>query len=353
MSSSFLLFRLVATFATTFRFCVSHPISPFLRTSPPLRQHVSLQHSSVSTRASRSEPWQRLKRVSERGHALHPHFHHRVSTIADFGQDLLDASNLVRSRVSLSPLQWDASLATDAAQHAQSLCQRFEHSSVLARHDEQFPTQKTDYIGENIYKVEGFNPTGTDVADAWYSEIGDYTYGPVGAACTRRKCAAGAAGAAANVSANANAPAGIPAVVAPADVSSGIVADDRDFLADLHAERVFGRPPAQEEQTTARSSAPPDFARVTLGFYGSSALPAPPGGVLPDINRVCMVGHFTQLLWHSSTKLGCGKAACSSPDGGANFAVSCRYAAGGNLSGELPFSSETARVLGLPSESCA
>ena len=40
------------------------------------------------------------------------------------------------------------------------------------------------YIGENIYKVEGFAPTGTDVVDAWYAEIEDYKYGRIGNVCT-------------------------------------------------------------------------------------------------------------------------------------------------------------------------
>merc|ERR1719387_3316076 len=32
-------------------------------------------------------------------------------------------------------------------------------------------------------------PTGVDIADAWYAEIEDYTYGEVGQPCVRAKCA--------------------------------------------------------------------------------------------------------------------------------------------------------------------
>lgn len=42
-----------------------------------------------------------------------------------------------------------------------------------------------EFVGENLYKVIGFKPTGLDVADAWYAEKDDYVYGRVGDACTK------------------------------------------------------------------------------------------------------------------------------------------------------------------------
>lgn len=47
--------------------------------------------------------------------------------------------------------------------------------------------------------------------------------------------------------------------------------------------------------------------------------------------KVC--GHFTQIVWKSTTKLGCGKA--KSTDG--NDYVVCNYDPAGNIAGQRPF----------------
>jgi hypothetical protein len=41
------------------------------------------------------------------------------------------------------------------------------------------------YVGENLYKVIGMEPTGGGIADAWYAEMKDYRYGSVGESCTK------------------------------------------------------------------------------------------------------------------------------------------------------------------------
>jgi hypothetical protein len=41
------------------------------------------------------------------------------------------------------------------------------------------------YVGENLYKVIGMEPTGGGIADAWYAEMRDYRYGTVGESCTK------------------------------------------------------------------------------------------------------------------------------------------------------------------------
>ncbi len=41
---------------------------------------------------------------------------------------------------------------------------------------------------------------------------------------------------------------------------------------------------------------------------------------------VCMVGHFTQIMWKDTYEVGCGKAKCGeTKDEKGVFAVSCRY----------------------------
>ena len=45
------------------------------------------------------------------------------------------------------------------------------------------------------------------------------------------------------------------------------------------------------------------------------------------------VGHYTQMVWHSTRKIGCGVSQCS--DGASLFV--CQYWPGGNMMGELPF----------------
>ncbi|XP_076954820.1 basic form of pathogenesis-related protein 1-like [Bidens hawaiensis] len=46
-----------------------------------------------------------------------------------------------------------------------------------------------------------------------------------------------------------------------------------------------------------------------------------------------MCGHYTQIIWKNTTKLGCGSSKCS--DGG--LIVVCRYDPPGNIAGEKPF----------------
>jgi hypothetical protein len=66
----------------------------------------------------------------------------------------------------------------------------------------------------------------------------------------------------------------------------------------------------------------------------------------------CQVGHFTQMMWTTTTHLGCGIAHCQDEQ----IAVSCNYGslhgAGGNFLGELPFSSEVAMRLGFSGTPC-
>lgn len=252
------------------------------------RRHPGAGGSFLARMFAVEAPWERRKRVSDRGSALHPHFARRSRYDASLGfaQDLLAATNFARRRAGLHELSWDAELATAASEHAASLCggpENFQHSSLTARHpDGVADLSPGQYVGENIYKVVGFDPTGTDVVDAWYTEIEHYTFGEVGKACTREKC-------------------------------------EMNMLADAASGR---------------------------GGAGAAANMNAGGNML----GACMTGHFTQLLWSNSATVGCGKAACGGTEGG--FGVSCRYFPGGNIVGTEPFSGDAAFLLGLQAAAC-
>jgi pathogenesis-related protein 1 len=48
-------------------------------------------------------------------------------------------------------------------------------------------------------------------------------------------------------------------------------------------------------------------------------------------SSVC--GHYTQVVWSTTTDLGCAMKAC----GGNTFIVSCEYGPGGNINGQRPY----------------
>ncbi len=62
-----------------------------------------------------------------------------------------------------------------------------------------------------------------------------------------------------------------------------------------------------------------------------------------------VVGHFTQVAWHCSVRVGCAKATCSD---GSEVAV-CNYGIAGNMYGDLPFDASVAVALGKSGTPCA
>ena len=46
-------------------------------------------------------------------------------------------------------------------------------------------------------------------------------------------------------------------------------------------------------------------------------------------------GHYTQVVWATSTKLGCGVSTCAGLTYG--HTIVCDYAPGGNISGQRPY----------------
>jgi len=200
-------------------------------------------------------PWYRYKATSSRGTASHEDFDGMVA-VGRFQDDILLAHNVVRRQFGLSPVSWSEELQELALRRLTKLApdcyiQHRPISQLLTRAG--YP-----YIGENLYKVVGFEPTGVDVADAWYAEKEDYRYGKVGNSCTKA-CA--------------------------------------------------GR------------TQPP-----------------------------CTVGHFTQMLWESTTHIGCMVMKCPSREK-THLSV-CYYGPGGNLTGSVPFSAAVARRMGQISGPC-
>ena len=55
------------------------------------------------------------------------------------------------------------------------------------------------------------------------------------------------------------------------------------------------------------------------------------------INSNKQIGHYTQLVWQETTKIGCGKANSTTDQGGEH--VVCRYSRAGNIIGEKPYCS--------------
>lgn len=132
-------------------------------------------------------PWVRYKKVSEAGTTKHPHFNGLTAT-GDFDHDVLVGHNVVRERVGLPGMQSDDDLKSMAVHRLQELVSGgcyIQHSDTSYR----WGAAGFQYVGENVYKVINMVPTGVDLADAWYAEIYDYTYGIVGEPCVRDKCA--------------------------------------------------------------------------------------------------------------------------------------------------------------------
>lgn len=50
-----------------------------------------------------------------------------------------------------------------------------------------------------------------------------------------------------------------------------------------------------------------------------------------------VVGHYTQMVWAKTTRLGCAHKLCIKPDGNRFDFVVCNYAVGGNIIGERPY----------------
>merc|ERR1719409_464945 len=118
------------------------------------------------------------------GASLHPHMGDPAWS-GDVVKDLVLAHDALRARVGLGALREDPELTRRAEAAVQRIaaargCEIY-HSST----DSRLSSGAFYYVGENLYKVEGMEPTGGGIADAWYAELTDYRYGLVGEACTK------------------------------------------------------------------------------------------------------------------------------------------------------------------------
>lgn len=242
---------------------VSDPQPTILNFSDPsVLQHrpiAALHGGPFSDNPKNGTPWFRMKSTSEQGQSSHAHFDGLAST-GDFVSDVTAAHNAVRARVGVPNLRWNVQLEKLANDYVHTLVDGgcyISHSSTGYRWSEA----GFQYVGENLYKVINMAPTGVDVVDAWYAEIDDYTYGPVGSSCVKERCA-------------------------------------------------------------GRTSPP------------------------------CSMGHFTQVMWQSSTDFGCARQKCAGQSQ-ETYIVVCHYGEGGNIVGEIPFSQSHAAQLGVGERSCA
>jgi hypothetical protein len=48
-------------------------------------------------------------------------------------------------------------------------------------------------------------------------------------------------------------------------------------------------------------------------------------------------GHYTQVVWRTSTELGCGVASCKTQDGWNQDIWICNYGPAGNIGGQKPY----------------
>eukprot|EP00746_Dinoflagellata_sp_MGD_P122136 gnl/MRDRNA2_/MRDRNA2_57104_c0_seq1.p1 gnl/MRDRNA2_/MRDRNA2_57104_c0~~gnl/MRDRNA2_/MRDRNA2_57104_c0_seq1.p1 ORF type:complete len:299 (+),score=48.36 gnl/MRDRNA2_/MRDRNA2_57104_c0_seq1:107-1003(+) len=139
-----------------------------------------------SSNPKNGTPWFRYKKVSEAGEADHSHFSGLTAT-GNFKEDIIRGHNVVRKRAGLESIEWSSALEKLAAHRLTELVNGgcyIKHSSTNYR----WTAAGFKYVGENLYKVINMEPTGVDVADAWYAEIDDYTYGIVGQDCVKKKC---------------------------------------------------------------------------------------------------------------------------------------------------------------------
>lgn len=100
------------------------------------------------------------------------------------------------------------------------------------------------------------------------------------------------------------------------------------------------------DHNVGRSSGYPEY--VGENIYGTSGTATGPGAVASWMNekpnydyatnkcaagKVC--GHYTQVVWKNTTKLGCALSTCA----GLKYksSVVCDYAPGGNFNGEKPY----------------
>jgi len=165
--------------------CDLEPVEQNYSSRDPV--HLVRAGSRFPVNPKNGTPWHRTRSVADFASSNHRHFGD-LKPVGDFQKDILAAHEVVRNRAGVAPLRWNSGLASMASHRVNKLANEgcyIRHSSADYRLDEG----GFRYIGENLYKVINMAPSGVDVVDAWYTEVDDYNYGPVGAECTKKQCA--------------------------------------------------------------------------------------------------------------------------------------------------------------------
>ncbi|MDM8566383.1 CAP domain-containing protein [Candidatus Halobeggiatoa sp. HSG11] len=81
---------------------------------------------------------------------------------------ILEAHNVWRKKVGVPYLKWSSEAA--------KLAQKWANDLKNNNNCEMKHNPKRGNFGENIYRSKGFNPTTTEVVDAWGNEVADYNY---------------------------------------------------------------------------------------------------------------------------------------------------------------------------------
>jgi pathogenesis-related protein 1 len=101
------------------------------------------------------------------------------------------------------------------------------------------------------------------------------------------------------------------------------VTDNGVFL--CHTPGIF----STEGETIALAYSVPEGVQAWLNEKSNYSYPTP-----FSLTQPAVYGHYTQMIWKDTTRIGCGKA---TPGTSSYILLVCRYAPPGNIVGQLPY----------------
>ncbi|NJM50130.1 MAG: SCP-like extracellular [Sphingomonadales bacterium] len=133
---------------------------------------------------------------------------------------------------------------------------------------------------------------------------------------------------------DARAEVGLPAVEWDAGLSAEALAYAQQLVANGRFEHSSGASrPNQGENLWAGTAGAFSFAQMAAGWVDEKRFFV--AGIFPDVSstgRWQDVGHYTQIIWRGTTKIGCGIASNNARD-----VLVCRYSPPGNFIGQRVF----------------